>query len=1661
MHLVDLDGAPPAVRATFVKATPSHLAYLNELPDGFAPTEQLVLGGESLLGEPLDQWRSRHPGAVVVNEYGPTETTVGCTAFRIEPGDPVPGGVITIGTPAWNTRMYVLDARLRPVPPGVTGELYIAGDLLARGYLNRRGLSAARFVADPYGPPGSRMYRSGDLGRWNRHGRLEFVARVDHQVKLRGFRIELGEIEKVVGDHPAVGYAAVLLREDQPGDKRLVAYVVPAGADAPDSGRLKEYAADRLPEYMVPAVFVPVDRLPFTANGKLDRAALPAPEIAVSSRGPRTARERILCELFAEVLGLPAVGIDDTFFDLGGHSLLASRLVARIRGVLRAELAIRTVFESPTVAALAERLDVPGEQPVRPPLRPRPRPQRVPLSAAQRRLWFLHRFQGPSPAYNVPVALRLAGDLDAPALRAAVGDLVERHESLRTVFPHLEGEPYQLVTDAAPVLDELVARSPRELASAVRAAGAHCFDLTQDQPLRTWLIRHGDEHVLMMVMHHIAADGWSMGPLLRDLGTAYAARRAGAAPDWASLPAQYADFALWQAEVLGDEDDPESEISRQGAFWRRTLAGLPDRLELPADRPRPAMAGFNGGTVSFAIGEALHRDLTALARSQRASVFMVLQSVLAALLTRLGAGDDIPLGCAVAGRGDEATHDLVGFFVNTLVLRTDTSGDPTLSTLLDRVREADLAAFAHQDLPFERLVELLNPTRSTAHHPLFQVMLTLQNLEDVEPRLPGLTVRAEQVDGEAAKVDLAFLLEEQVEDGAPAGVTGIVRYATSLYDAATVQALADRFVRLLDAAVREPLRPLGEFDVLSDGERARVLEQWQGAQVEVPALTWPELFAQQVRRTPGADAVVHGAETLTYRDLDERADRLAHRLAAAGAGPGGVVALLLPRSIDLIVSVLASLKAGAAYLPVDMEYPADRIAFLLRDARPSCVVRSAATLGVGDLGDVPAVLVGAGAHAATAPQGGPLPAARLDDPAYVIYTSGSTGVPKGVVVTHRGIAGLAAHHAERFVAGPGSRVGQLISPSFDVSVSELCLALLTGACLVLPGRPPVGAQLAAFLAEERITHACVPPSVLASVPRVALPDLRLLCTGGESIPPELLAFWSTGRRMMNAYGPTEATVDVASWVCDTGFAQAPPIGRPIPNVRVYVLDRHLVPVPPGVPGELYVAGPGLARGYLRRPGLTAERFVADPFGSAGGRLYRTGDLVRWEGSGELRFLGRADNQVKIRGLRVELDEIEVVLARRPGVAHAVVLVRDDPAGELLVGYVVPEPGQLIDPAALREDLSRLLPRHMVPALAVLDTLPLTPNGKLDRAALPAPAGADERGREPATFLEEVLCTLFAEALGVERVGADADFFELGGHSLLAMQLCERISAAIGAEVPVRALFEAPTVAMLAVRLDGLSPGTDGPLLTLRGGPGRPALFCMPPSLGLSWGYFGLARALAADRPVYGLQARGLDDPAPLPESLAEVAADYADQIRAVQPAGPYHLLGYSIGGNIAQAVATVLQDQGHEVGLLAILDSRPGDPGQATLPLDRQRVLTAADVLATMSDDAGGDPGDRGSAADQRARALAVLHEAVGGVAGERHLDVMINSVRVVTGHRPQTYKGDVLLIVSAAGEALREAWAPYVDGRIELIRLDCGHHDLLTSEPVALIAAAASARMA
>ena len=1319
----------------------------------------------------------------------------------------------SIGRPIWNTRVYVLDGSLQPVPVGVPGELYIAGAGLARGYLKRPGLSAERFVADPYGAPGTRMYRTGDLVRWRAEGVLDFLGRADQQLKIRGFRIEPGEIEAALVRHPSVAQAAVIGREDPGEDKRLVGYVVAQSGRSADPALLRTHVAQSLPDYMVPAAIILLDALPLTPNGKLDRKALPAPEFWASAsaawRAPRTAQEEILCSLFAQTLGVPRVGIDDNFFELGGHSLLATRLISRIRAALELELAIRSLFEAPTVAELAGRLN--NAQAAKPPLRAMVLPAEIPLSFAQRRLWFLDRLEGPSPTYNIPVAVRLSGPLDPAALEAALGDLVQRHQSLRTIFPETLGVPRQLILEGARARPKLTVRSISEadLCEALATAAQQSFDLSAQIPLRAELfVLSQSEQVLLLVLHHIAADGWSLGPLGRDLARAYAARVQGAEPQLPALAVQYADYTLWQQQLLGSETDPESPLGGQIAFWTKALEGLPEQLELPTDRPRPSVASYQGETVPLQISPELHGRLLGLARDNQASLFMVLQAGLAVLLTRLGAGTDIAIGSPIAGRTDHALEELIGFFVNTLVLRTDTSANPSFAELLARVRAVDLAAYAHQELPFERLVELLNPARSLAHHPLFQVMLAFQNTPEAVLELPGIVARLESVGLGAAKFDLSLgLSERRATDGRPEGIEGLIQYRTDLFERRSVEAIATRLVRLLEAASADPQQPIGRLELLAFEERRQILVDWNDTACEVPHTTLPALFEAQVRRSPEATALVFEESTLTYAQLNAQANRLAHLLIGQGIGPENLVALALPRSAEMVVGLLAILKAGAAYLPLDPDHPAERLAYMLQDAQPACVLTTAQIpeLLPSDFAQLLLDQPGTLNKLKHQPETNPTDTQRTAPlqslhPAYVIYTSGSTGMPKGVVVTHSGIPSLTAAQNHHFAVTSEARVLQFASLSFDVALSEVAMSLLSGAALVLAGPGErSGEPLAVLIQSQKVTHAALTPAVLSSLHK-ELPLLKSLVVGGEPCSPDLVAQWSEGRRMVNAYGPTETTVCATISGALSG-AVAPPIGRPILNTQAYVLDVSLVPVPLGVIGELYIAGAGLARGYLNRPALSAERFVADPYGAPGRRMYRTGDLARWRADGVLDFLGRADHQVKIRGFRIEPGEIEAALVAHPAVAQAAVIAREDRHGDKrLVGYVVPASGQRADPALLRSQLGQSLPDYMVPAAIVpLDALPLTPNGKLDRKALPPPdfRATTSARRAPRTPQEEILCSLFAETLGVGRVGLEDNFFALGGHSLLATRLISRIRAALDLELSIRSLFESPTVAGLA------------------------------------------------------------------------------------------------------------------------------------------------------------------------------------------------------------------------------------------------------------------------
>ncbi|SPT58070.1 non-ribosomal peptide synthetase [Actinomadura madurae] len=1555
-----LAGLIQDARVTMAHFVPSMLEafVLEPAATGCTSLREVVCSGEAL----PDHLRDRYYavlGARLNNLYGPTEAAVDVTAAPCPPG----GGPVTIGRPVWNTRVYVLDARLAPVPPGVAGELYLAGDQLARGYVNRAGLTAERFVADPFGPPGSRMYRTGDVARWNLDGRIEYLGRSDHQVKIRGLRVEPGEIESVLADHPGVGRAVVADREVAAGGRRLVGYVVPesgtaaavanlcrlrregrldghelhelpngmtvcarnrsntaflydeifvrneyfragvtlpedacvvdvgghvglfslfvgtrqpgcrvhafepipalagmfrinaelhgldaavttcglgreagtarftyypdmsllsgrfadereerrvlerylrdepaeglaellterlrgedvevevrtlsqmirehgitridllkidaekseldvllgiepahwpivrqvvaevhdiggrlgivtgllrdhgfrttvetaphfAGTgvycvyavrpDAPvrpgpepdDGGRrwyspdrltedLRAHARTRLPDYMVPAAFVILDEPPTTSNGKLDRKALPAPDFsaAVTGRAPRTPREEILCHLFADILHLDRVGIDDGFFDLGGHSLLGTRLIGRIRSVLEVEVSIRDLFEAPTVAELADRLGGAGQ--ARPVLEPWRRPDRVPLSFAQRRLWFLNRLEGPGPTYNIPLAVRLRGPLDRAALAAALADVVDRHESLRTIFPESDGEPYQLVLDPEPFVLETVDAEVRDLSRMVAAAAGRGFDLMADRPFRAELFRLGpDDHVLLVVVHHIAGDAWSMGPLGRDLAVAYSVRCRGASvPQWSSLPVQYADYALWQREWLGDEGDSGSMVGAQVAYWREALTGLPDQLDLPVDRPRPAVATYRGGSVGFALDGDLYRSLVALARDSGVTLFMVVQAGLVGLLTRLGCGTDVPIGSPVAGRADEALSDLVGCFVNTLVLRGDASGDPSFRELLGRVREVDLGAFANQDVPFERLVEVLNPPRSLGRHPLFQVMLAFDNTPVAGIELPGIDAQLQDIDTKVAKFDLLFSLSERsAGDGELGGLEGSIDFATDLFDRETVEQLADRFVWFLSAAVSDPDQSIGSVDVLGGDERRRVLVEWNATDHGVAWGTVPGLFEAQVRRSPEAVAVVFEGTELTYRELNARANRLARYLIDQGVGPDRVVAVSLPRSVELVVALLGILKAGGAYLPLDLDYPAERLRFMVDDARP--VVQLTALPSEEEL---------AGRSTSDVTDADRIAPLHPLHPAYVIYTSGSTGRPKGVVSTHAGLVNRLQWMQDRYSLGSDDRVLQKTPASFDVSVWEFFWALQVGAVLVLarPGGQADPNYLAGLIRSEQVTTVHFVPSMLAAaVAEPAMRDcasLRRVICSGEALPLELVHRFRDvfDAELHNLYGPTEASIDVSGVeITPQTVETSVPIGRPIWNTRLFVLDAWLSPVPVGVVGELYIAGAGLARGYLGRPGLTAERFVACPFGAPGERMYRTGDLVRWRSDGHLEFVGRVDDQVKIRGFRIEPGEIEVVLARQPGVAQAAVTIREDRPGDpQLVGYVAPE-----------------------------------------------------------------------------------------------------------------------------------------------------------------------------------------------------------------------------------------------------------------------------------------------------------------------------------------------------------------------------------------------------
>jgi len=1381
---------------------------------------QLFSGGDVVPAEQVLALRTAHPQCRIVNAYGPTENTTYTTCYPVPPHDELRNGV-SIGSPINNTRVYVLDANLQPLPIGVAGELYTSGAGLARGYLHRAALTAERFVADPFShEEGARMYRTGDLARWRHDGTIDFLGRTDGQVKLRGFRIELGEIEAALMAHADVAQAVVIARDDGPGGRQLVAYVVatphpafghplPAsgataalgsllpsargeGARRADEG-LREYLADRLPEFMIPAAFVVLDALPYRSNGKLDRGALPAPQwhIAHDSK-PRTPDEEVLCAIFADVLLLENFGVDDNFFHHGGHSLLATRLASRIRVELGVELAIRTIFEAPTVARLATRLR--GGDALRPPVIRVARPERVPLSYAQQRLWFLDQLEGASTEYNMVHALRLRGDLDVAALQRALQTIVDRHESLRTAFMQVDGVAYQVIQDGfagvprgssgssadwlqLPEERRGTPRNPRNLISRERDTP---FDLTRGPLFRAHLSKLAErEHILLLTFHHIVTDGWSMDVFYRELAALYDGQQL------EPLPVQYADFALWQRANV-------DRHTRGLAYWKQQLADLPERLALPADHPRPAVPTYRGATCNITLGAAHVAALKEISTASSGTFYMTLLAAFALLLERYSGQQDLVIGSPIANRQDRALEPLIGFFVNSLAMRVRTAGLVTFDELLAHVRRTTFDAYLHQDVPFERVVEHVSPERTASHAPLFQVVFALQNAPMRAPRLAGLEVEAMNDDELPVRVDLEVHATERD------GMLDIAwAYNRDLFERPRMEQMAQHFILLLEAianAPHGPLHALGRPLTPSPSPRKR----GEGGRRPGEGPTLPELFEAQVARNPHALAVISGDEQLTYQDLNDRANALAHDLIARGAGPESRVGICLERSIEQIIAVLATAKAGAAYLPLDPQLPSARLVALAEEASPT-VVLTAATFPE---------LPESAANPTDADRTAPL---RVEHPAYVIFTSGSAGTPKGVVVTHAGIASLATAQIERLGITNTSRVLMYASLNFDASLSELVMTLTSGATLVLLREDQrAGMPLRDVLVRHRVTHATIPPVVLATLSACDYPALEGLIVAGDACPGELVARWSPGRTMINAYGPTETTV--CATMSEPLFgSEAPPIGTPINHTRVYVLDARLEPAPIGANGELYIAGIGLARGYLGRAALTAERFVADPHGEPGTRMYRTGDLARRRTDGALEFLGRADQQIKLRGFRIEPAEIEAALLAVEGITQAAVLVRD----QRLVAYIAGPPltppsanvafsppqrgegARRADEGSIRRALAERLPDYMVPAAIVqLDAFPLNTSGKLDRAALPTPILERDRYRAPRTRAEEIVSALIAELLSIDRVGLDDNFFTLGGDSIVSIQLVSRARKA-GLELMPRDVFRHQTVEALA------------------------------------------------------------------------------------------------------------------------------------------------------------------------------------------------------------------------------------------------------------------------
>jgi amino acid adenylation domain-containing protein/FkbM family methyltransferase len=2033
VHLVggeqDIEGLAEALRAKpdygLVKLTPAHLEvlgqWLSEDEAGQA-TRAFIIGGEALHWESLRFWRAHAPRTRLINEYGPTETVVGCCVYEVR-GDEAEAEAasVPIGKPIANTTLYVLDEQGQLAPLGVEGELYIGGAGVARGYSQQPGLTAERFVPDPFGArEGARLYRTGDRAVRRADGNLEFFGRLDQQVKVRGFRIELGEIEAALGSHPAVQSASVVAREFEPGDTRLVAYVVPdkrhaavvrelldlkkeglpdgltlydlpngmeivqqnksvsdflykeifeeqeylrhgitlppggcvfdvganigmftlfvgrqradarifafepipqnfqvlrlnaalygldarlfeyglaseeatatftyyphvslmsgrfaddaaerqviklfehnqqlksraagtpwsedlldevvterlareqvacrlrrisdvirengveqidllkidvekselevlAGIEDGDWAKIRQlvvevhdldgrlgqvknlleshgftltlaqesylkntelyavyatrpgasedeprdaddrddraehreacwhsrsrfvsdvraYLSEKLPDYMIPSALMLLDELPLTTNGKVDTRRLPDPdttrnEPAQNLVAPRNPVEGVLANIWKEVLRVEEVGVHDNFFELGGHSLLATQVISRVRETFRIELSMRAFFEKPTAAGLAERVEqakAKDAPPAAPPLRPVSRDEHIPLSFAQQRLWFIQQLAPDSTAYNVRNAIRLQGQLNVRALEQTLGKIVNRHEVLRTSFVKVGGEPVQVISPLSsfelPLVNLSDLPEPQRRAEARRLAVEEArrpFDLERGPLFRALLLRLADdEHLLLLTMHHIVCDGWSMGVLVREMATLYRAFSEGARLTLPRLSIQYADFAMWQRGWLQGE-----VLGQMLAYWRRQLEGAPAVLELPTDRPRPLVQTSNGATLSFMLPQEVGEKLTALSRREGVTLFMTLLAAFQTLLQRYTGQDDIVVGTPVANRNRVEIEGLIGFFVNMLVLRTDSAGNPSFRELLRRVREVVLEAYAHQDVPFEKLIEELKVERSLSRAPIFQVNFALHNEPTSALELAGLTLSFLEIESVTAKYDLSLNMAETGR-----GLAGTLTYNTDLFDAATAQRMMTHFETLLKGIVADPEQHVRALPLLTEAERREVLEDWnETGQEYARDATVHELFAAQAARTPEALAVVCGEERVTYAELNERAEALARRLRGLGVGPEEAVGLYVGRGAAMVVGMLGVLKAGGCYVPLDPSNPPERLLYMLRDSGAGVVLTGGAEARADWLkaSGVRALVRlderGEGAEREGAQHVAGVAGVSRAQPwnvAYVIYTSGSTGRPKGVMVTHQGLVNYLSWCTKAYRVAEGNGAPVHSSIGFDLTVTGLFPPLLTGKTVeLLPAEENLQALANVLRRGKDFSLVKITPAHLEVLTH-ELKDAeqggaaRALVIGGEALRQESLASWRSRApktRLINEYGPTETVVgccvyEVSESDPSTG---AVPIGRPIANTRMYVLDESLQPVPLGVAGELYVGGAGVARGYRNRPALTAEKFIPDPFGrETGARLYRTGDRARYQSGGQLEFLGRLDEQVKLRGYRIEPGEVEAVLKQHPEIRECAVILREEAPGDRrLVAYLVAWGAEPPGIEELRSFLSRLLPEYMIPsAFAFLKELPLTNNGKLDRQSLPAPertrTASEQAFVAPRDGLELELAGLWQTLLRTGVVGVTDNFFELGGHSLLVVRLLSQVEQKFGREIPISLFFQGPTIEQLACIL---RQEADGPawstLVPIQAGGSQPPFFCVHSLGGDVLSFYPLARQLGADHPFYGLQAPHLSEIGERETSITEMAAQYVEALRRVQPEGPFYLGGYSFGSVVAFEMAQQLKRANQEVALLALFDG--GSPLNVQHIEDRGDAVTMAGFARDMARMSGVNLSlpheelQRLGAEEglnyifEKLKAANLLTPAIDVPWMRRFLQGVRSRMKAVRDYRPHVYDGVITLFRSTEVEpesarawlevgldvkAPARGWDELSSEPVEIIRIH-GHHVTMLVEPnVAIVA--------